>query len=221
MKKLNFGPGKMKNGRILAADKSTGDLRAFFPMSQSRAGKTLSWQRLEDSSGCRKTTYGMKQLLILRHAKSDQSLGVQDFDRPLNPRGMANAPEMGRELRKRTLVPQLIVASPAKRARQTVELMAPDLGYLHEIQWQPNLYFGDIDDYLEIIRSTPPEVDVLLVAGHNPNIERLTALLSTDPGRDIVMKTCAVSNFSLDVQSWDELTAGKNKLEWILDPKMI
>ena len=74
-----------------------------------------------------------KQLFICRHAKSswqDHSLG--DVDRPLNKRGQRDAPEMGRRLRQRGLLPDLIVASHAVRARTTASLYADQLGYLQE-----------------------------------------------------------------------------------------
>jgi phosphohistidine phosphatase len=163
----------------------------------------------------------MKKLLIVRHAKSDQSLGVQDYERPLNNRGKSNSPEMGIELKRRNLTPDMIVASPAKRSRQTVEFMLDNLGYKKDVIWNENLYFGDTTDYLEIIRSMPDEAETLMVAGHNPNIEKLTSLLSRNPEADILMKTCAVSHFTCPVERWQDLEPGANHLEWIIDPKMI
>lgn len=70
----------------------------------------------------------MRQLTLVRHAKSDWSLpGQQDWDRPLNKRGQRDAPEMARRLRARKLKPDLVLASPAVRALTTAAIMAREL----------------------------------------------------------------------------------------------
>ena len=64
----------------------------------------------------------MKSLLLLRHAKSSwKDVSLSDFDRPLNDRGRKAAQLIGKELAKHKPPIDLIVSSPAVRARQTVE----------------------------------------------------------------------------------------------------
>ena len=72
----------------------------------------------------------MKRLVLIRHAKSSwKNPGLRDFDRPLNKRGKADAPEMGRRLAQRSLMPDRLLSSPAKRAIRTAEIIADAIGF--------------------------------------------------------------------------------------------
>ncbi|MCC6685100.1 MAG: histidine phosphatase family protein, partial [Bacteroidia bacterium] len=72
----------------------------------------------------------MKQLVLVRHAKSDwANPELKDFDRPLNERGKQNAPEMGKRLASKKWPVDLIVSSPAKRALKTARLLAKEIHY--------------------------------------------------------------------------------------------
>ena len=67
----------------------------------------------------------IKKLYIIRHAKSDWSDDtLKDFDRPLNKRGLKNAPFMGSLLKNKNINPDLILSSPALRAITTAEIIA-------------------------------------------------------------------------------------------------
>jgi phosphohistidine phosphatase len=84
----------------------------------------------------------MKNLLIMRHAKSDWSdSSLADFDRPLNSRGKKAAPFMGNELLKRKKIPDLIISSPANRAKSTAKKVAEAVGYKNEIQFEKRFLF--------------------------------------------------------------------------------
>ena len=77
----------------------------------------------------------MKTLLILRHAKSSwQNNDLSDHDRPLNPRGQRDAPDVGKRLRNEGLIPDAVLSSTAKRARQTAEAVAEESGSAGERQ---------------------------------------------------------------------------------------
>ncbi len=98
----------------------------------------------------------MKTVLILRHAKSDWGTpGQADFDRPLAKRGLEDAPRMGQMLALFKAVPQRILASPAKRARQTTEMVAQACGYKDSIQWEDSFYEGGSADLIEALRGAP------------------------------------------------------------------
>ncbi|MCA9172760.1 MAG: histidine phosphatase family protein, partial [Planctomycetales bacterium] len=83
----------------------------------------------------------MKLLTLLRHAKSDWGdPGLSDFDRPLNERGRKDAPAVGSFFERAGLTPDLIVSSPARRARQTCDLFAQEAGYKKRISWEESIY---------------------------------------------------------------------------------
>ncbi len=145
----------------------------------------------------------MKTLLILRHAKSSwKNKALSDHDRPLNPRGQRDAPNVGKRLRSEDLIPDAILSSTAKRARQTAEAVAEESGCAGELQLSRELYGGGPEAYLEAIRSLPSLVDCALVIGHNPDLEELLEILS---GESVRLPTAALAHLQLDIQDWQDL----------------
>jgi phosphohistidine phosphatase len=121
-----------------------------------------------------------RQLVLIRHAKAAQ--GAVDRDRPLADRGVTEAPAVGRWLAERQIVPDRVVVSPARRARQTWELAAAELGPTAEPVLDDRVYRNTVEDLLEIIRETPAGVTTLAVVGHNPGIEELAVALDDGHG---------------------------------------
>jgi phosphohistidine phosphatase len=145
----------------------------------------------------------MKNLLILRHAKSSwKNDALPDHDRPLNRRGQGDAPNVGKRLRAEGLTPDAIVCSTARRAHQTAEAVAEQSGYAGELQVCEELYDGGPEAYLEAIRNLPGEVDCALVVGHNPDLEELVEMLS---GENVRLPTAALAYVQLDIQGWKDL----------------
>src|SRR5918993_4851169 len=143
----------------------------------------------------------MKTLLLARHAKSSwEQSGVSDHDRPLNHRGRRDAPDMGRRLAERGIVPDVIVTSTALRARTTAGLFAEALRYDAErIVTDERLYGASVDEVLGVIRELGDEVSCAMVIGHNPETESLAHRFAHEI-RDL--PTCAVAEFTFDVDSW-------------------
>jgi phosphohistidine phosphatase len=123
-----------------------------------------------------------RQLVLIRHAKA--GAGAVDRDRPLADRGIAEAPAVGRWLTRRRIAPDRVVVSPARRARQTWELAAAELGPTAEPVSDDRVYRNTVEDLLEIIRETPAEVTTLAVVGHNPGIQDLAIALDDGRGDD-------------------------------------
>ncbi len=95
----------------------------------------------------------MKRLTLLRHAKSSwDAPGLQDFDRPLNKRGREAARLVGRELSRRKLRFDLVLASPAMRVRETLEELADGFGSALDIRFEPRIYLADPDTLLDLVR---------------------------------------------------------------------
>lgn len=160
----------------------------------------------------------MKTLLLLRHAKSswaDEHLS--DFNRPLNDRGRQDAPRMGKLLRLHDLVPDLIIASPAKRAASTAKRVADAAGYEGEIRLAEELYLAEPEVYLELARRADDSVATLMLVGHNPGIEECVGLLA---GRGETMPTAALAGFRLPIDRWQKLQAtGHYELAGLWRPK--
>lgn len=152
----------------------------------------------------------MKTLLILRHAKSSwKHPELGDFDRPLNKRGRAQAPYIGCVLREESLTPDLIIASPARRARETAETVAASCGYEETVELEPSFYPGEPLDYLTALRGVPEPARSVLVVGHNPGLEELLEALT---GAGEALPTAALAQVELPITNWralNEDTEGK------------
>ncbi|MGW9183670.1 SixA phosphatase family protein [Agromyces sp. NPDC055661] len=146
----------------------------------------------------------MKTLALVRHAKSSwDHPGVSDHDRPLNSRGLRDAPAVGRRLAERGFRPERILSSTALRARMTAQLIADALGFdADRIILDERLYAASADEVLRVIGEVDGEVSTVMVVGHNPETASLAHEFSSDIHE---MPTCAVAEFTFDVDAWYEL----------------
>lgn len=168
----------------------------------------------------------MKLLTLLRHAKSDWSTeGESDFDRPLKDRGRRDAPQMGDYFARLDMVPDLIVSSPAKRARQTAELFAVAAGYRREIHWADSAYMASSGELMSIVRDLPDSAAHVLLIGHNPGLEHLAAqLIGADAygmAVGIRLPTSAAAHIALAVDVWREAQTNTGQLQWLVNPKLV
>jgi len=121
------------------------------------------------------------RLILMRHAKSDwSSPGQPDFERPLSARGHKSAPQMGRWLREQGLLPDVVVSSPARRARETAVAVAAVVGIDHGILvWDDRIYEAGVNDLLAVIREHCGRCTTALLVGHNPGLDDLLCHLSS------------------------------------------
>jgi phosphohistidine phosphatase len=160
----------------------------------------------------------MKTLLVLRHAKSSKDdPSLRDHDRPLNERGVRDAPRVGTMLKDHELVPDEILSSPALRAKETARLAALGCEFKKEIRLVADFYPGEPEDYLKILKTLPDEVNRVMVVGHNPGIEELIWMLIGTPEE---IPTAALTTLELPINTWAELTSKvRAKLISIWRPK--
>lgn len=139
----------------------------------------------------------MRELILLRHAHAEPAApGQADIDRPLSAQGLAEADAAGRWLLAQGLVPDCVLCSPARRARETLEAVLQVAGYVEQRLEQaiyeatPGTLIGLLQEHREVER--------LMLVGHNPGMERLVALLhSGQSGQYRGMPTAAVAVLSL------------------------
>ena len=164
-----------------------------------------------------------KTILIMRHAKSSwDDSSLRDFDRPLNKRGRRDAPAMGRYLSDLDLVPDYVVCSPAKRAKETVELVSKAIGaVLPSVNYDEDLYYDGVEAYIEAIRSAPQETGIVLVAGHNPTIEQAVAKLSGGNKRLQKITTANIACFYSSASQWEDVSELNTTFKWLMGPKDI
>ena len=162
----------------------------------------------------------MRTVLILRHAKSSwASASINDYDRPLNKRGKQDAQRMGALLLEQRLVPDLIVCSAAKRARSTAKRVAKACGYKGDFIKTDALYLSGTSAYLRSLQKTPDSDAMVLIIGHNPDMENLIESLTGTYER---MPTAALAQVEVDIQSWANLTdSGEHELVRLWRPKTL
>jgi phosphohistidine phosphatase len=158
----------------------------------------------------------VRRLIVLRHAKSAWP-DIEDVERPLAPRGRRDAPEAGRWLEERGLLPDVVVCSPARRARETWDLVAAQWPSTPPVGFEPKVYGADADGLLRVLRAQDRRADSVLLIGHQPALQELvlnlTAGASGDPVERLRQKfpTSGLAVLELTC-SWGELGEGTASL---------
>lgn len=161
----------------------------------------------------------MKTLFLLRHAKSSwENSYLSDFDRPLNARGLKTAPFMGEIIHKNKFQIDLIVCSPAKRARETAILVKETASINGEIQYDDRIYEASPRRLLEVVSSIDETSESAMLVGHNPGFEGLIHLLT---GEIQPMPTAALAVIDLTIERWNEINADCGSLRKLLRPKAL
>jgi phosphohistidine phosphatase len=165
----------------------------------------------------------MKTIWFMRHAKSDWSdPSLADFDRPLNQRGMKDAPLMGRWIKAGGQLPDLIISSPATRARLTALSVAKACHYDREnIEWWEDFYPGDVGATLDHLKRAAPGKEHILLIGHNPALEELVSCLTSSRKLWLKLPTAAIAMLSADIDGWTQLGPGKCQMTGLIAPKFL
>ena len=120
----------------------------------------------------------MRQLLLLRHAKSSwEDPNLSDHDRPLDPEGQSAAQSMRTLIARLELIPQLVLVSSARRTRETLELLQPLAGS-PRVRHSSDLYLANPRQILDALVEVPSTFGSVLVIGHNPGLHDLAMMLA-------------------------------------------
>lgn len=163
----------------------------------------------------------MKTLYLLRHAKSSwKDDELMDIDRPLNRRGLTNAPLMGKHFRKLRIKPQLIISSPAKRALSTALIVAREIDYPEKnIKIDMGLYGANVEELLQAIHQIESSIHKIMLVGHNPGLTLLINYLTKDAIDNL--PTCGLVQINLKVKDWKESSKNSGKLALFEFPKKL
>lgn len=163
----------------------------------------------------------MKRLTLVRHAKSTwKNATLADIDRPLSGRGKRDAPLLGERLAALEVRPDIILSSPARRARKTAQLLAVAVsGTAERILFDQTLYEAGAGALLDRVRSLDETWQHVMLVGHNPGLTDFANLL-TAVGIDN-LPTCGVLVADLAVDSWREVAAGCGRTVHYVVPKEI
>jgi phosphohistidine phosphatase len=170
----------------------------------------------------------MRTLSLLRHAKSSWAdPGVGDFDRPLNERGKDAAPRMGAFMADRKLAPDLILCSTAARARQTLDLVLPQLSGEPAVLYEDALYLAAASALLRRVRKVDAAVRHLMLVGHDPGLHALAVHLAGEGAPEELedlrakLPTAGLAMISFNVRSWSLVKPGAGHLKLFMTPKRL
>ena len=169
----------------------------------------------------------MLTLALLRHAKSSSDdPDLDDFDRPLNARGLKTAPLMGQALRDLGVAPGVILCSPARRTRDTLELARLKFaGSEPDIRYDRALYLTTGTALLAAVRQCKSPANTLLVVGHNPGLHDLALMLAGSGNRDACARldekfpTGALAVFTFPHKTWRDIAPKAGQLAAFITPK--
>jgi phosphohistidine phosphatase len=144
------------------------------------------------------------RLTLIRHGNADwKDASIADFDRPLNKRGLGEAEGIGKVLMENELVPELLLASAARRAQQTAETAGRMLGLpTRRVKSAEQLYLARAEVILTLVQSTGPKVKHLAIVGHNPGISELVRSLAPEDTAIAELSTGSACTLTFAVKAW-------------------
>ena len=168
----------------------------------------------------------MLTLALLRHGKSSWAdPACKDFDRPLNERGREAAALIGREIRRRELRFDLILASPSTRTKETIAFLHQGHGEEFPVEYDADIYAASAATLFKVAKAAPRRARKLLIVGHNPAMQDMaTDLTGADPLQlrfrfTKAFPTAALAVFTVPLKSWRDLQPGVAQPEIYVKPK--
>ncbi|MFN2500753.1 MAG: histidine phosphatase family protein [Pyrinomonadaceae bacterium] len=159
----------------------------------------------------------MKTIYLMRHAKSSWSeTDLADFDRPLNERGRKAAPFMGELMKSRNIDPQLILSSPAARARETALLVKASGQLAADIVFDDRIYEASPQGLRQVVSEQDDSVASVMIVGHNLGAEGFIRFLT---GEVIRMPTASLAVVKADIDRWKEIAEGCGVIDAVYRPK--
>ena len=160
----------------------------------------------------------MKELILIRHAKSSWSNPLlEDFERPLNKRGAKNAPFMAKVLKQKEVNPDLIISSPSKRTKDTLDFFIKEFDYKGEIIFEESIYEAPYINILKVIKNIDDKHKTIFLFGHNPGFNDLADFLLGRFEENI--PTCGVLKIDFDTNYWKNISKDNSKLIFFNFPK--
>ncbi|MBA0885575.1 SixA phosphatase family protein [Flavobacterium undicola] len=152
----------------------------------------------------------MKNLVLIRHAKSNWDMPLKDIDRPLDQRGMQDAHLVSLNIQKHIPKKYIIWSSPAKRASDTAVIFAQNILYpIENIVYKDDLYTFEEKQLENIIKSCANTFDSVILFGHNAAITNFVNKFG-----DIFIENVPTSGFvslQFETDNWGEINKGKTK----------
>lgn len=151
-------------------------------------------------------------ITVVRHAKSSwNQAGIDDFNRPLNKRGLKNAAKMGKRLADAEFTVDKIISSPAARAMNTAEIIATEIHYnTRNIAQNTSIYEASLDTLVNTVTDLNDHLTSVMLVGHNPGFTNLCNYLGNT--RIDNLPTCSIVQIKITTPSWSDITQHAGEL---------
>jgi phosphohistidine phosphatase len=157
----------------------------------------------------------MKKLLLIRHAKASHDTNFNDFERPLKQLGIEDAAVMAQRLHAQSIIPQILITSPALRTLSTANIFAEHLSLTKPVEMK-EIYDAGLKTLLNIIEGLPDKYDTIALVGHNPAVSDVLYYLT---GKPQDMHPCAIAVIDFNIDSWQLISENTGELVWYSTPK--
>ena len=165
----------------------------------------------------------MKTLYLVRHAKSAlNDLTIEDYERPLLPKGIKRAQKVAKHLLNEGVKPHLIVSSHAVRAVETAKIFADILGYdPDKMLIDENLYFSGETAMENILYGLDSKIEQVMLVGHNPDMTRFANVFLPDDQKIDYLPTSGVVCVAFQTEKWREIMPAKRNIPFVIIPKTL
>jgi phosphohistidine phosphatase len=170
----------------------------------------------------------MRRLMLLRHAKSDWTdAAAADHTRTLAARGRESAPRIGTYMARHALVPDRVICSTARRARETWDLVTGAFTDAPPVTYDDRLYDAPADRILAVLREATPDSHSLLIIGHNPGLrdlaERVIAAGDVETRQRLLEKfpTAGLAVVDFPIDAWSRLHPRSGRLDRFVMPRAL
>jgi phosphohistidine phosphatase len=168
----------------------------------------------------------VRTVVLLRHGKSSWSDStLADVDRPLAPRGERASKKLAKYIQRKRIRPALVLCSPSRRTRQTLEAVEASLGKRCAVEVVPQLYGASEQELLERLHALPESVSSVMLIGHNPGLHNLALVLASRgahlPQLEEKFPTGALATLVVRSESWTALGPGAAELVDYVVPRQL
>lgn len=161
----------------------------------------------------------MKTLLLLRHAKAENAgARLADLDRGLSDRGRQESQAVGRFIQEQNLKFDLVLSSPALRARETTELVLNAAGLHIDIRLDERIYEAGSLQLLALLPEVEDKTNTFVLVGHNPGLEDLIRTLT---GRAEHLSPATLAKINFEVERWSDVKENIGTLDWLVNPEQL
>jgi len=161
----------------------------------------------------------VKTFVICRHAKADYPANTPDTERPLKERGHRDAARLGGLLCAHDFLPDVMLSSPALRARATAEIVSEEVAFKGRVHIKDEIYYGGAVEVVSLIQGLPDTAESAMIFGHNPTVSEVVRLyIQAQNFYD--MPTSAMACFESRAASWAQVSPYNTTLRWLLVPRL-